>query len=83
MVKRLEFQESLVGYKQVKRAVEDGIVDLVYLALDTDKDMQDEIRALCKENNIELLEIESKEELGEKSGIDISAAVAALINKNI
>ncbi|MDY0234861.1 MAG: ribosomal L7Ae/L30e/S12e/Gadd45 family protein [Gudongella sp.] len=74
--------EKVVGAKQVKRALSNSEVEVVFIALDADRNVTDEIVELSKEKEVHIQYVEKMQDLGEACGIDINAAVAALLNKN-
>lgn len=81
MVSKLKGDNKVVGTKQVKRALNSSKVELVYVADDADKKITDEIIELCNSKQVEVIHIDTMEDLGKACGIDINAAVAALLNK--
>ncbi len=82
MLIKLSQEEKVVGAKQVKRALANSELEVVFIALDADKNVTDEIVELCKENQVHIQYVEKMQDLGQACGIDINAAVAALLNKN-
>ena len=66
-----------VGLKQVLKAVRMMEVSKVYIGKDAESHIVDEIKAACVEKNIEIVEIESMDKLGEMAGIEVGAATAA------
>lgn len=82
MFTELNTQDKVVGAKQVKRALSKSEVQTVFIARDAEKKVTEEIEDLCKSNEVVVQYIDTMEELGEACGIDINAAVAALLNKN-
>ncbi len=81
MLIKLSQEEKVVGAKQVKRSLSNSEVEVVFIALDADKDVTDEIVELSKEKNVHIEYVEKMQDLGIACGIDINAAVAALLNK--
>lgn len=81
MLIKLSQEEKVVGAKQVKRALANSELEVVFIALDADKNVTDEIVELCKENQVHIEYVEKMQDLGQACGIDINAAVAALLNK--
>lgn len=81
MLIKLSQDEKVVGAKQVKRALSNSEAEVVFIALDADKDVTDEIAEISKEKGIHIQYVEKMQNLGEACGIDINAAVAALLNK--
>ncbi len=82
MFTELNTQDKVVGAKQVKRALSKSEVQTVFIARDAEKKVTEEIEDLCKSKEVVVHYIDTMEELGEACGIDINAAVAALLNKN-
>ncbi|MGM0396925.1 MAG: ribosomal L7Ae/L30e/S12e/Gadd45 family protein [Bacillota bacterium] len=82
MLTELKKQDKVVGAKQVKRALSKQEAQRVFIARDAEKKVTDEIEDLCKSWEVVVQYVDTMEELGEACGIDINAAVAALLNKN-
>lgn len=82
MLSKLGTQDKIVGAKQVKRALAKPGVEMVFIALDADRKVTGEIEELCHSKSVPITYVDRMEELGEACGIDINAAVAALLNKN-
>ena len=68
-----------VGAKQIRKAVTTGAASQVYLAENADPALTQPIEALCKQNNIPLWWVRSKDELGRACGIEVAASAAAAI----
>ncbi|NMB07499.1 MAG: 50S ribosomal protein L7ae-like protein [Tissierellia bacterium] len=79
MVSRLSGDNKIVGTKQVKRAINNSEAEIVYVAKDADKKIIDEIITICNEKEIEVIYVDTMEELGERCKIDVNAATAALL----
>ena len=79
MLEELKDSKKVVGLKQVKRSVEEGTANKVFLAEDVAPDIYDKIVDLCKANNVEIVFADSMKQLGNACKIDVSAAVAAII----
>jgi large subunit ribosomal protein L7A len=79
MLSRLNTGNKVVGTKQVKRALANGKVEIVYIARDAEKKVVNEIVTACNEKEIQIIYIESMKKLGEACNIDVSAASAALL----
>lgn len=80
MLEELKDSKKVVGLKQVRRSVEEGTAKKVFLAEDVAPDIYDKIVDLCKANNVEIEFVDSMKQLGNACKIDVSAAVAAIIN---
>lgn len=81
MITKLKSDNKVVGAKQVKRALNTLDVELVYIAKDAEKKVTEEIIEFCNEKQIQIVRIESMRILGDACGININAAVAALIRQ--
>lgn len=80
MLEELKSKNKLVGIKQTKKALEAGTAKVVYLALDADKRILDEFRQICQQNQVSVVDVDSMKDLGKACGIDVSAAIACLLN---
>lgn len=72
-------RNKVVGKKQTINAVKEGKVAVVFLAEDTDNHVKEEIIKACKDNNISIISVETKLDLGRACGIDVPAACAAIL----
>jgi len=72
-------KHKTVGVKQTQRALEKGSVLRVYVAQDAEMHVLRPIVEQCRNQGIELLEIPTMTELGKACGIEVGAAVAALL----
>ena len=79
MLSKLAKHEKVVGAKQVKRAIDSSLVDLIFIADDAERKVTREIEELSKAKQIHIIRVDSMEDLGEACGIGINAAVAALL----
>ncbi len=79
MVCEFAAAKHVVGVKQSRRAVSDGIATKAFAARDADPQIVNAFATLCQKNGVELVEVETMEELGAACGINVGAAVAALI----
>ncbi len=68
-----------IGVKQVERALESGSAALVYIAGDADRQVIAEVLALCLVKDVEMIRVDSRAELGSACGIDVGAAVVAVL----
>lgn len=68
-----------IGYKQTKKALENNQASLVYLANDCDRKIQREISNVCAFKKVGLCTDYSKKELGKLCGIDVDAALVAVL----
>lgn len=73
--------KKVVGAKQTVKHVKGGRAAAVYIARDAEEKVTKPIEDLCKQNNVELIYVNTMKELGHICGIDVGAATAALINE--
>ena len=79
MLLELEKGKKTVGRKQSQRAVLNGLAERVYLAEDADGRIREETESLCREHGVPVISVDTMEHLGHACGIQVGAAVAALI----
>ncbi len=79
MLIRLNTDKRTVGAKQVKRALNSHEVEAVFIAMDAEKKIIDQIIQICKEKDVEIVQVENMSKLGEACGINVNAATAALL----
>ena len=80
MYEELRQAESVVaGTKQTVRALREELVSIVYRADDADKAVKDEVFAAVGEQDVHILYVPSKAELGLECGIDVPCACAAVL----
>ena len=70
---------SVVGAKQVRKAVENGTAKKVFLAADADPRITEALKQLCAEKGVETGTVPAMKELGKACGISVGAAVAAIL----
>lgn len=70
-----------VGVKQTLRALEKESVLCVYVAQDAEKHVIRPILDLCRTQGIQVREVQTMTELGKACGIEVGAAVAALLSQ--
>lgn len=79
LLSKLNAHNKIVGAKQVKRALDSSLVDIVYIADDADKKITKDIEELSISKQVQIIHVDTMETLGKACGIDINAAVAALL----
>lgn len=68
------------GTNETTKAVERGTAKIVVIAKDVNpKEITMHLPLLCKEKNIPLVEVESKEDLGSAAGLRVGTAGVAVI----
>lgn len=73
VLKKMKF----VGIKQVSKAVNLGKVNKVYIGKDVEAHLVKELIETCRMQKIEIVMVETMEELGKMSNIETKAAAAA------
>lgn len=79
MLSELNTQNKIVGIKQLRKALRIGGVQKVFVALNADPKMISPIVEASREAGIPVEEAETMEILGKACGIEVGAAVAAII----
>ena len=72
----------VVGAKQLKKALKNGIVKSVFLASNADPAITEPIAALCQLNKVDVAWVRSMTDLGHACGIEVGAAAAAAVDSN-
>lgn len=79
MPDRLRNANKVVGIKQLRRAVRDGRVGIIYLAEDADPWISDEVNALADSAGLNPVLVPTMQQLGSACGITVRAATAAIL----
>ena len=79
MLEKLRTMEKVIGVKQSRRAVRDGLVQMVFLAVDADPAMTEPMALQCAGSSIPVNDQFTMRELGQAAGIQVGAAVVALL----
>ena len=80
-MERLSGSEKVVGLKQVRRAVTEGRVNLVFLACDADPRLTESLEELCSEHGVTTVWDYTMAQLGKACGIAVGTAAAAVVHK--
>ena len=72
--------KTVVGAKQLKKAVEAGRVRYVFLAENADPAVTQTIALLCRSQEIQTIWVPGMAELGRACGIEVGAAAAAVVD---
>ena len=70
---------TVVGAKQLRKALLNGKTSRVFLATNADPALTEPIEALCLKQSVDCVWVPSMLELGQACGIDVGAAAAAVI----
>lgn len=79
MLSKLDNYTKVVGVKQVKRALNSNDIEAVFIAMDAENKITDEIAKICSDKHIQVIYVENMKKLGDACGIDVNAATAALL----
>ena len=87
-VKRLESSEladlprrrTVVGAKQLRKALNNGSAQKVFLARDADPAITEPLVALCLQKHVKCIWVSNMTDLGKACGIDVRAAAAAAVD---
>lgn len=79
MLEELKTSPSVVGLKQLRKALRDNAAQTVFLAKNADPRLVEPIEAQCREQQIPCVWVETMSELGDACGIDVGAAAAATL----
>ncbi len=72
----------VVGIRQSKRIIENGMAEIAYLAEDADSFVAVPFIELCKEHNLKFEYVSTKSALGRMCHIDVPAAVAVKLKSH-
>ncbi len=70
-----------IGMKQATRMVELGKASEVFVAKDADPRITMKMVSLCKKMGVQVTYVDSMKMLGKACGIEVGAAVAAVVNE--
>ncbi len=71
--------DKVIGIKQTKKALNAKVAKKVFISLNADPAIRDEIAKLSESANVEIVEVDTMEALGRACGISVGAACAALV----
>lgn len=72
-------RKKSIGSKQTAKAMEKGSAKLVFVAKDAEEHITREIVKIAQGKGLELVHVESMMVLGKACGIEVGAAVAAIL----
>ena len=76
----LKQRKVVVGSKQLRKALERGTAECVFLAENADPAITEPIERMCGELDIQITWVRSMAELGRACGIEVGAAAAAVLH---
>lgn len=75
----LSAANRVVGAKQIRKALNIGKAQKVFLAKNADPALTEPLAAVCQRNGVECVWVRSMTELGSACGIEVGAAAAAVV----
>ena len=78
-LRMLGSQTRVVGAKQIRKALNAGRAQKVFLAKNADPAITDALVAVCQDNQVEYVWVKSMTDLGDACGIEVGAAAAAIV----
>ena len=79
MLEQLNTQRKVVGIKQLRRALKEGKIAMVFAARNADPRLTDPLEAECGQYGAELIWVPTMDELGKACGISVGASAAGLL----
>ena len=80
VTEELANRKLVVGIKQLRKALNNGSAQKVFLACNADPAITEPIAALCQCNCVDFAWVKSMTDLGHACGIEVGAAAAAAID---
>jgi large subunit ribosomal protein L7A len=75
----LQTAKKIVGVKQVTKAVEKDLVQIVYIAQDAEQRLVEPLRTLCSRKKVAIETTLTMAELGKLCSIEVGAAAVAVL----
>ena len=82
MLNELQAREKVIGVKQSRRAIRDGLAWQVFLAADADPALTEPLAEQCRCQGIPVECGCTMRELGQAAGIQVGASVVTLLKKS-
>ena len=73
-------KRTVVGAKQLRKALQNGAARMVFLARNADPAITEPLVALCQQNSVDYAWVRSMTDLGQACGIEVGAAAAASLD---
>jgi large subunit ribosomal protein L7A len=70
-----------IGTKQATKLIEAGQAQEVFVAKDADTRVTSKVIALCKKMGVQVTYVDSMKQLGKACGIEVGAAIVAVVNE--
>ena len=81
MLEELRSSEKVIGAKQSRRAIRDGLAQRVFLGCDADPALTEPLASQCEAAGIPVSPEFSMKELGQAAGIHVGAAVVTVLKE--
>ena len=78
-LKMLGGKDRVVGAKQIRKALNAGKAQKVFLAKNADPAITEPLAGMCQHNQVECVWVRSMTDLGNACGIEVGAAAAAIV----
>ena len=79
MLDALHSQRKVVGIKQLRKSLKDGLVVRAFIAENADPGLTEPLAEECVRLGVELIMVPTMAELGKACGIAVGAAAAGLL----
>ena len=80
LLSELSRSQTVVGAKQLRKALQRGTAKKVVLARNADPAITEPVEAMCREFHIEFAWVPNMVDLGKACGIEVGAAAAAVMD---
>ncbi len=80
MLAELQRGRRVVGTKQTLKEIGSGRAEKVFVAENADREIRDEVISTAQKHGIDVVQIETMQELGAACEIEVGAAAAALVS---
>lgn len=78
MLSEVKSNSKFIGFKQSKRAIEEGNAVKAFVAEDCSEDLRQTIKDLCQAHDVEIEYVPTMKQLGSECGIDVGSAVVTI-----
>jgi large subunit ribosomal protein L7A len=79
VLESLKNGKKTIGLRQSQKAVEEGLVNVAFIARDAEEKIIRNIKELCENSSIEIIYVDNMKQLGKACGIEVGAAIACLL----
>jgi large subunit ribosomal protein L7A len=79
VLENLRNSKKTIGVKQTAKAIENGLAKTVFIAEDAEESVVASLKNLCRQKEIEIVNVENMKQLGKACGIEVGAAAVGLL----